>query len=97
MVGEDDRPVPARRRVDRVAVGELAGDDRPREQASRRPWRIATVSSTDGSSTSTGEKRRASAPSRSTFLNSLSVVAPTIRSSPRASIGLSMFAASIAP
>ena len=64
---------------------------------SRRPRRISTVSSTDGSSTVTGEKRRASAPSRSILRNSASVVAPTMRSSPRASIGLSMFAASIAP
>ncbi len=45
----------------------------------------------------TGEKRRASAPSRSIVRYSASVVAPTIRSSPRASSGLRMFAASIAP
>ena len=55
------------------------------------------VSSTDGSSTRTGEKRRASAPSRSILRNSASVVAPMTRSSPRARSGLSMFAASIAP
>ncbi len=56
------------------------------------------VSSTDGSPTSTGWNRRSSAGSFSTCSrNSSSVVAPTIRSSPRASIGLSMFDASIAP
>ena len=55
------------------------------------------MSATDGSSTITGEKRRASAPSRSILRYSASVVAPIIRSSPRASIGLSMLAASIAP
>ena len=49
------------------------------------------VSSTDGSPTSTGWNRRSSAGSFSTCSrNSSSVVAPTIRSSPRASIGLSM-------
>ena len=45
----------------------------------------------------TGENRRASALSRSIERYSASVVAPTMRSSPRASIGLSMLAASIAP
>src|SRR3982750_3709357 len=45
-----------------------------------------------------GWKRRSSAASFSTcFLYSSSVVAPTARSSPRASIGLSRLAASIAP
>ena len=56
------------------------------------------VSSTDGSLTSTGWKRRASAASFSMcFLYSSSVVAPTQCSSPRASAGLSMLDASIEP
>ena len=56
------------------------------------------VSSTVGSPTSTVWKRRARAASFSTyFLYSLSVVAPMQRSSPRASAGFSMLAASIAP
>ena len=56
------------------------------------------MSATDGSPTSTGWKRRSSAASFSMCLRySSSVVAPTARSSPRASIGLSMFAASTAP
>ena len=56
------------------------------------------VSSTDGSPTSTGWKRRASAASFSMCLRySSSVVAPMARSSPRASIGLSRLAASTAP
>src|SRR3954463_3062098 len=55
------------------------------------------VSSTEGSSTSTAEKRRASAESRSILRYSASVVAPMTRSSPRASIGLRMLAASMAP
>jgi hypothetical protein len=56
------------------------------------------VSSTDGASTSTGWKRRSRAASFSTCLRySSRVVAPIIRSSPRASIGLSMLEASIAP
>ena len=56
------------------------------------------VSSTDGSPTNTCWKRRSSAGSFSMCLrNSSSVVAPTMRSSPRASIGLSMLPASIAP
>ena len=55
------------------------------------------VSSTDGSPTSTCWKRRSSAASFSMCSRySSSVVAPTIRSSPRASIGLSMLPASIA-
>ena len=61
------------------------------------PRRIPTVSSTLGSPTSTCWKRRSSAGSfsiRSRY--SSSVVAPTMRSSPRASIGLSMLPASIA-
>ena len=56
------------------------------------------MSSTEGSPTSTCWKRRSSAGSfsiRSRY--SSSVVAPTMRSSPRASIGLSMLPASIAP
>ena len=56
------------------------------------------VSSTVGSPTSTGWKRRSSAASFSTCLRySSSVVAPMQRSSPRASAGFSMFAASTAP
>ena len=56
------------------------------------------MSSTVGSPTSTGWKRRSSAGSFSMCLRySSSVVAPTARSSPRASIGLSMLPASIAP
>ena len=61
------------------------------------PRRIATVSSTDGSPTKTCWNRRSRAGSfsmRSRY--SSSVVAPIIRSSPRASIGLSMLPASIA-
>ena len=65
---------------------------------SRRPRRIEIVSSTVGSPTKTGWKRRSSAASFSMCLRySSSVVAPMVRSSPRASIGLSMFEASIAP
>src|SRR5437016_1950247 len=59
---------------------------------------MAIVSETVGSPTKTGWKRRSSAASFSMCLRySSSVVAPTARSSPRASIGLSMFAASTAP
>src|SRR6266571_4592346 len=59
---------------------------------------MPTVSSTDGSETSTCWKRRSSAASFSMCSRySSSVVAPTMRSSPRASIGLSMLLASIAP
>ncbi len=59
---------------------------------------MAIVSSTDGSPTKTCWKRRSSAASfsiRSRY--SSRVVAPIIRSSPRASIGLSMLPASMAP
>src|SRR5450759_802520 len=56
------------------------------------------VSSTVGSPTNTCWKRRSSAASFSIRCRySVSVVAPTIRSSPRASIGFSMLPASIAP
>ena len=56
------------------------------------------VSSTLGSLTSTGWNRRSSAASFSMCLRySSSVVAPMARSSPRASIGLSMLPASMAP
>ena len=56
------------------------------------------VSSTDGSSTSTGWNLRSSAASFSIYLRySLSVVAPMVRSSPRASCGLSKLEASTAP
>ena len=56
------------------------------------------MSSTVGSSTITGWKRRSSAASFSMWLRySASVVAPMQCSSPRASIGLSMLPASIAP
>ena len=56
------------------------------------------VSSTDGSPIITGWNRRSRAASFSMYLRySSSVVAPTVWSSPRASIGLSMFDASIDP
>ena len=56
------------------------------------------MSATDGSPTKTGWKRRSSAASFSMCLRySSRVVAPIARSSPRASIGLSRFAASTAP
>ena len=56
------------------------------------------MSATDGSPTKIGWKRRSSAASFSMCLRySSSVVAPIARSSPRASIGFSMFAASTAP
>ena len=56
------------------------------------------MSATDGWPTKTGWKRRSSAASFSMCLRySSRVVAPTARSSPRASIGLSRFAASTAP
>ena len=55
------------------------------------------VSSTLGSPTLTGWKRRSSAASFSMMRYSSSVVAPIMRSSPRASIGLRMLPASAAP
>ena len=56
------------------------------------------VSSTLGSLTMTGWKRRSRAASFSMYLRySSSVVAPMVRSSPRASCGLSMFDASADP
>ena len=56
------------------------------------------MSATDGWPTKTGWKRRSSAASFSMCLRySSSVVAPTARSSPRASIGFSRLAASTAP
>ncbi len=59
---------------------------------------MARVSSTEGSPTNTGWKRRSSALSFSMCLRySSSVVAPMQRSSPRASAGLSRLAASTAP
>ena len=59
---------------------------------------MATVASTEGSPTITGWKRRSRAASFSTYLRySSSVVAPTARSAPRASIGFSRLAASTAP
>ena len=62
------------------------------------PFRISTVSETDGSSTVTDWNRRSSAASFSMDLwYSLRVVAPTHCNSPRASAGLRIFAASIAP
>ena len=62
------------------------------------PRIITTAVSTSGSSTLTIWKRRASAGSFSMcFLYSLHVVAPTVRSSPRASAGLSRLAASPVP
>src|SRR4028118_266705 len=58
---------------------------------------MPTVSSTEGSPTTTCWKRRSSAASFSMCCrNSSSVVAPTMRSSPRASIGLIMLPASMA-
>jgi hypothetical protein len=63
-----------------------------------RPRRIEIVSSTVGSPTKTGWKRRASAASFSICLRySSSVVAPTQCKSPRASAGFSRLDASIAP
>ena len=65
---------------------------------SRRPRRIEIVSSTVGWSTNTCWKRRSRAASFSMCLRySSRVVAPIVWSSPRASIGLSRFEASIAP
>ena len=62
------------------------------------PSRISIVSSTDGSSMSTGWKRRSSAASFSMLRRySSMVVAPMTRISPRASAGFSMFDASIEP
>ena len=62
------------------------------------PLRISTVSATVGSSTCTDWNLRSSAASFSIDLwYSFNVVAPTHWSSPRASAGLRMFAASIAP
>src|SRR3712207_2604215 len=59
---------------------------------------MAMVASTEGSSTSTFWKRRSSAASFSMYLRySSSVVAPMQCSSPRASAGLSMLPASMAP
>ena len=59
---------------------------------------MAIVPATSGSPTYTGWKRRSRAASFSMcFWYSLRVVAPTQRSSPRASIGFSMFEASIEP
>ena len=62
------------------------------------PRRMATVSSTLGSPTNTCWKRRSSAGSFSMFSRySSSVVAPIRRSSPRASMGLSILPASMEP
>ncbi len=59
---------------------------------------MATVSSTDGSPTKTCWKRRSRAASFSIEVRySSRVVAPIRRSSPRASIGLIMLPASMAP
>ncbi len=64
----------------------------------RSPLRISTVSSTVGGSTTTVWNRRSRAPSFSIYFRySLSVDAPTHCSSPRASAGLSMLEASMAP
>src|SRR5215213_9308305 len=65
---------------------------------SLRPLRMSVVSSTVGSLTWTGWKRRSSAASFSMFLRySSTVVAPMQCSSPRARAGLSMLEASIEP
>src|SRR5919107_302769 len=62
------------------------------------PRRISIVSSSLGWSTITGWKRRSSAASRSMYLRySSSVVAPIVCSSPRASDGFRILAASTAP
>ncbi len=62
------------------------------------PRRMEMVSSTDGWLTNTCWNRRSSAASFSMYLRySSRVVAPIIRSSPRASMGFSMLPASIAP
>src|SRR6266550_4322753 len=62
------------------------------------PLRMSCVSMRDGWSTNTGWKRRSRAASCSMYLRySLSVVAPMHWISPRASAGLRMLAASIAP
>mmetsp|Transcript_30824 Transcript_30824/g.100096 ORF Transcript_30824/g.100096 Transcript_30824/m.100096 type:complete len:202 (+) Transcript_30824:875-1480(+) len=63
-----------------------------------RPRRIDTVASTSGSAMTTFWKRRSKALSLSMcWRYSATVVAPTQRSSPRASAGLSKLEASIAP
>mmetsp|Transcript_1660 Transcript_1660/g.5082 ORF Transcript_1660/g.5082 Transcript_1660/m.5082 type:complete len:263 (-) Transcript_1660:983-1771(-) len=65
---------------------------------SRKPLKIETVSSTDGSSTKTCWKRLSNAGSFSICCrNSSKVVAPTHRSSPRPNIGFNKFPASIPP
>mmetsp|Transcript_18459 Transcript_18459/g.58108 ORF Transcript_18459/g.58108 Transcript_18459/m.58108 type:complete len:209 (-) Transcript_18459:741-1367(-) len=65
---------------------------------SRRPRRMATVASIEGSPTWTFWKRRSKALSRSTCSRySSSVVAPMTRSWPRARSGLRRFPASMAP
>ena len=65
---------------------------------SRSPLRISMVCCTLGSPTWIGWNRRSRAGSFSTYLRySSSVVAPMVCSSPRASIGLRIDAASIAP
>merc|ERR1719399_1105022 len=65
---------------------------------SRRPLKILTVASTDGSPTATFWKRLSKAESFSTCSRySSQVVAPTTRSSPLAKSGFNKFAASIAP
>mmetsp|Transcript_74057 Transcript_74057/g.176582 ORF Transcript_74057/g.176582 Transcript_74057/m.176582 type:complete len:307 (+) Transcript_74057:1416-2336(+) len=62
------------------------------------PRRMVMVVCTEGSSTLTCWKRRSSAASFSMYLRySSTVVAPMQRSSPRASMGFSRFAASMAP
>ena len=63
-----------------------------------KPLKIEIVSSTDGSSTRTGWKRRSKAGSFSIYLRySLIVVAPIVLNSPLASIGFNKFPASIEP
>ena len=106
LVDQVDRLVEEEAVAD-VAVGELRrGDDRLVGDSDRwkasyqslRPWRVSIVSSTVGSRTNTGWKRRSSAGSFSMFLRySSSVVAPITWSSPRSGAGLSMFDASMAP
>ena len=94
-VGACAWPRARRARAARASCSARRGAPR---SAARRPSRICTVSSTDGSCTSTRWKRRASARSRSKWRNSRYVVEPMQRSSPDWSSGFSRFDAStVAP
>jgi hypothetical protein len=106
LVDEVDRLV-GQEAVGDVAVGQRGGrldgaigdrDTVVRLVAVAQTARISTVSATLGSPTMIGWKRRSSAGSFSTYLRySSRVVAPMVCSSPRASAGLMMLAASMAP